>query len=377
MEKDKKIATSKVLVVMLLILVMGLAVFIGLWATRGSPEQKRKVTVTVTEKKRIVSVREVKQERRERIQKRREVKRERLKGTSFGEKRSVKKLSNAWVVWIGPGSFYMGSPGDEPGRYKREEGPQTHVTLSRGFWMWRTEVTQGHFSELMGYNPSYFSNCGTNCPVETVNWHEAALFCNRLSSRQGLESCFNCRGSGASARCAVKFKYSGGNHHRCNGWRLPTEAEWEYAARAGTRSAIYSGTFKILGEHNAPALDGISWYGGNSGVNYSGAKNCSGKKWKERQYTNSNRCGTHPVARKRPNQWGLYDMLGNVWEWCLNWNYKYPGGHVTDPGGPSHGFKKVHRGGAWKSQVRAVRAANRYPGKPNKSSLSVGFRCVR
>ncbi|MFP4309678.1 MAG: SUMF1/EgtB/PvdO family nonheme iron enzyme, partial [Desulfococcaceae bacterium] len=181
--------------------------------------------------------------------------------------------------------FTMGSPEDEPGRYDDER--QHLVRLTKDFWMQTTEVTQGQWEAVMGENPSNFQNCGAECPVERVSWNDAKEFIDRLNELDSK-----------------------------NRYRLPTEAEWEYSARAGTETALYNGPIEILGDRNAPALDPIAWYGGNSGVEYEGGWDSSG--WPEKQYGHQ-RAGTHPVGLKEPNPWGLHDMIGNVWEWCSDW----------------------------------------------------------
>ncbi|KPA16234.1 serine/threonine protein kinase, partial [Candidatus Magnetomorum sp. HK-1] len=201
-------------------------------------------------------------------------------------------------VYIEPGTFMMGSPPDEPGRNDNET--QHQVTLTKGYYLQTTEVTQGQWKAVMGNNPSYFSNCGDDCPVEKVSWNDAQEFIQEINQKDAYI------------------------------YRLPTEAEWEYAARAGSTTALYNGPIEILGDRNAPALDPIAWYGGNSCVSYSGGYNCSD--WSQTQY-NCSSCGTHPVAQKQANAWGLYDMSGNVWEWCSDWYGSYPDISVTDPGG--------------------------------------------
>lgn len=159
----------------------------------------------------------------------------------------------------------------------------------------------------------------------------------------------------------------------CKGYRLPTEAEWEYAARAGSVASTYAGDLKILGERNAPILDGIAWYGGNSGVTYSGGYDCHG--WKATQYPASS-CGPHPIQQKRPNAWGLSDMLGNVFEWCWDWYGEY-GDVRSDPQGPSSGTNRVFRGGAWSYDAGGVRAANRLSTRPGSREWFMGFRLCR
>jgi formylglycine-generating enzyme required for sulfatase activity len=264
----------------------------------------------------------------------------------------------------------MGSPSNEPGRYDDEVSHR--VTITRDFWLQATEVTQGQFQDAMSYNPSFFPSCGRSCPVEQVNWHEAAAYCNALSSREGLGQCYTCSGSGREVSCDMSSRYS--TPYTCPGYRLPTEAEWEHAARAGTATALYTGSINILGRKNAPVLDPIAWYGGNSGVSYSGGFDCSG--WPERQQ-NASSCGTHPVRQKRPNSLGLYDILGNVFEWCHDWYGAYPTGVETNPVGPGTGSVRVLRGGSWFNLARYVRAANRLGSTPGSRDNGIGFRPSR
>jgi formylglycine-generating enzyme required for sulfatase activity len=274
-----------------------------------------------------------------------------------------------WVL-VKAGSFVMGSPTGEPG--KRVDEISHPVTITRDFWLQATEVTQGQFQDAMGYNPSNFTSCGQNCPVERVSWSEAAAYCNALSLREGLRQCYSCSGSGREVSCDTSSRYS--TLYTCPGYRLPTEAEWEHAARAGTTTALYTGSITILGEMNAPALDPIAWYGGNSGVSYSGGFDCSS--WTERQ-RNASTCGTHPVRQKRPNSLGLYDMLGNVWEWCHDWYGEYPTGVETDPVGPGAGSGRVLRGGSWNLNAGFTRTAYRDKRAPGSHFSNFGFRPSR
>jgi formylglycine-generating enzyme required for sulfatase activity len=246
-------------------------------------------------------------------------------------------------VYIAPGAFTMGSPSNEPGRDGDEK--QHRVTLTRGYFLQATEVTQGQWKAVMDSNPSSFKNCGDDCPVENVSWNDAQNFIQKLNQKEGG-----------------------------NKYRLPTESEWEYAARSGSEGPIYAGKFVIRGKNNAPALDDIAWYGGNSCVDYSGGKDCSG--WDEKQYSCSS-CGTHPVALKKPNAWGLYDMIGNVWEWCQDWKGDYPSRAVTDPTGPSGGSGRVARGGSWYCDARYCRSADRGYVGPGVGSNGLGFRLLR
>ena len=215
-------------------------------------------------------------------------------------------------IWIAPGGFLMGSPADEEGRFGDEL--QHEVRISEGFWMGKYEVTQGEWESVMGANPSAFKDCGPRCPVEQVSWFDAEEFIRRLNGRES------------------------GKGHR---YRLPTEAEWEYAARAGTTGARYG----ELGE--------IAWYDENSGDR------------------------THPVGQKQANAWDLHDMLGNVWEWTGDWYGEYPPGSVTDPQGSSSGSARVFRGGSWNYRARGVRSAYRNNFSPGYRDSHIGFRLVR
>ncbi len=231
----------------------------------------------------------------------------------------------AGYVLIPAGTFWMGSPSGERGRFPNER--RHEVTLTRSFFLKATEVTQGEYKSLMGNNPSYFRSCGESCPVENVSWRQAVDYCRALSRSEGLEDCYH---DGRALRSLD-----------CDGYRLPTEAEWEYAARAGSEEARYG----RLGE--------VAWYWDNAGRR------------------------TRAVGQKLPNAWGLYDMLGNVWEWCGDWYGSYPSGAVTDPTGPSSGRNRVVRGGGWGDDARYVRAANRSGFTPSYRYRYVGFRCAR
>ena len=247
------------------------------------------------------------------------------------------------MIRVPAGEFMMGSPSNESGRYDNET--QHRVRITKDYWLGETEVTQGLWKVVMGSNPSSFSSCGDDCPVEQVSWNDCQEFIMRLNSM-----------------------VSGG------GFRLPTEAEWEYAARAGTTTAIYTGSMRILGDNNSPELDPIAWYGGNSCVSYSGGYDCSG--WSGKQYSCSS-CGTNPVAKKKPNSWGLYDMIGNVWEWCEDWYGDYPSGSVTDPAGASSGSGRVLRGGGWGGNAGGCRSADRGRDDPGNRYSIFGFRLAR
>jgi len=264
------------------------------------------------------------------------------------------------------GTFTMGSPPGEPGH--DDDEAQHQVTLTHDVLVQTTEVTQGQFEDVMGYDPSRYPACGRDCPVERVSWSEAASYANRLSDLADLPDCYSCSGSGPDVTCEPS-----GSPYQCTGYRLPTEAEWEYAARAGTKTALYTGNLTIQGEMSSPELDGIAWYGGNSGVSYADALDCSG--WPGRQSTASF-CGPHPVQQKQANGAGLYDMLGNVWEWCNDWYGPY-GDAATDPTGPATGTARVTRGGGWVDLANFVRTARRDSKAPGSRDGHLGFRTVR
>ncbi|MGO8672163.1 MAG: formylglycine-generating enzyme family protein [Capsulimonadaceae bacterium] len=224
--------------------------------------------------------------------------------------------------WIPPGTFTMGSPEDEPGLYF-VEGPLHPVTISRGFWLGSTPCTQEQWHAVTGANPSGFP--GEDRPVETVSWKDCMEFCARLSSEvPGLSV------------------------------RLPSEAEWEYACRAGTTSAFSDGGSCTAPVGADPALDRLGWY------------------------TENSEHGTHPVGRKKPNGWGLYDMHGNVWEWCLDTSYRpYDVSRQVDPHFErADGATRVTRGGSWKSIARGCRSACRVGSGPGFRGDGIGFRLL-
>jgi len=262
-------------------------------------------------------------------------------------------VPEGWVC-VPAGSYTMGSPDDEPGRYDNET--QHQVTLTCGFLMKATEVTQAEWQAVMGSNPSYCVSCGGTCPVERVSWNKVVAYCNALSSSEGLERCYQDSGGADydAADAAARVPPAWPQGLACLGYRLPTEAEWEYAARAGTQTAFYTGAITNAGNDcgDDPNLDLAGWYCGNAGGSI------------------------HPVGGKPANAWGLYDMLGNVWEWCWDWYGDYPGA-VSDPLGPPAGSYRVTRGGSRNDYAVYARAANRSGYGPNGVSYNLGFRPVR
>lgn len=220
--------------------------------------------------------------------------------------------TNIELRWIPAGTFNMGSPANEDGRL-RAEGPQHEIRISRGYWMGAYEVTQRQYETVMGVNPALFKRVGANAPVEQVSWEDAQRFIDRLNAKGG----------------SVEY-------------RLPTEAQWEYACRAGTLGPYYAD------------LDSIAWYDNDS------------------EYS------THPVGQKQADAWGLYDMLGNVSEWCQDWLGDYAPGSATDPAGPSSSVVngRVLRGGSWTDGAEFCRSAFRFSRNPKTQQPYTGFRVV-
>jgi formylglycine-generating enzyme required for sulfatase activity len=233
------------------------------------------------------------------------------------------------MVFIPPGTFRMGSPTNELGR-SQKENPQTEVTISRGFWMGEYLVTQGEYQALMGSNPSYFIadngfSGDLTRPVDSVSWFEATDYCAALTQRER-----------AAERIPNNTLY-----------RLPTEAEWEYACRAWTSTRFGYGD-----DPGYTNLANYAWYYENSGGM------------------------THPVGQKLPNAWGLFDMHGDLEEWCQDWYGPYLGGTVVDPQGPPTGLLRVIRGGYWEDNASYCRSASRNLHEPDAKHFHLGFRVL-
>jgi formylglycine-generating enzyme required for sulfatase activity len=243
-------------------------------------------------------------------------------------------------TWLQPGLYSMGSP-DSATYRESDEAPVTRVTLTHGFWMSRYEVIQEEYQSLMGTNPSWFTN-DLKRPVENVSWSDATNYCGQLTRHEQ-----------AAGRLPAGCLY-----------RLPTEAEWEYSCRAGSTTR-YS-----FGEDPTGSLLGYyAWVYDNSGSSVPPNGNFY---FIDGKYYTSQATGS-----RQPNPWGLYDMHGNVWEWCLDWyQANLPGGSVVDPQGPTNGATRVIRGGSWNCGPQTCRSAYRCSSDPSVQSSGLGFRPI-
>ena len=230
----------------------------------------------------------------------------------FGAKTFTVNGVQFTMMPVEAGTFTMGATSEQvnPGS---DEKPTHQVTLTNNYYIGQTEVTQALWKAVMGSKPSYYK--GDNRPVEQVSWNDCHEFITKLNSLTGQK------------------------------FRLPTEAEWEYAARGGKKSKGY----QYSGSNN---LDEVAWYGGNSSFQ------------------------THDVATKQPNELGVYDMSGNVWEWCQDWYGSYSRTSQTNPTGATSGSRRVNRGGSWFYGARLCRSSNRFNYSPSYTSYYLGLRLV-
>ena len=248
-----------------------------------------------------------------------------------GDAPEYSEANGIQLIGIPSGTFCMGS---EARGSDSVVQPTHSVSLTRPLWMGRTEITQAEYEEATGERPSYHAGCD-DCPVENVSWYEAALFANLVSAAEGLEQCYS----------GFAEPEPAGDQYACDGFRLPTEAEWEYAAKAGTELA-YSGSTEV---------SAVAWTEENSG-GY-----------------------THPSDSLSPNAWGLYDMSGNVWEWTGDWydSEYYSASPSKDPDGPIEGSLRVNRGGSWGESGDAALASVRRGSLPDDLGIYLGLRLAR
>lgn len=244
------------------------------------------------------------------------------------------------MIRISAGSFDMGCTSGQS-NCVGDNVTVMPVTLTHDYFIGQTEVTQGEYEAVMGSNPAFFTLCSSICPVESVTWHMAAVYANAVSSSSGLTECYNCTSAGLSSSCSLAM-----DPYTCDGYRLPTEAEWEGAARCG-EDLLFSGSNN--------AYD-VAWYADNSDAT------------------------THPVGLLAPNACSLYDMSGNVAEWTQDLYdiFYYDGGGRTDPTGASSGTTRVYRGGYWTDRFTSeLGVIARRADVPGAFYDQVGFRLAR
>lgn len=257
---------------------------------------------------------------------------------------NIKPTPEAGYVWIPAGTFDMGCTPGQSNCYWDEDPHR--VTLTHGYFIGATEVTQYDFEQAMGYVPAWFTACdlyGADCPVEQVSWYEAAAYANTKSHESGLQECYACSGTGPTVWCGQAL-----DPYDCTGYRLLTEAEWEMAARCG------------------------------EDLQYAGSTNISSVGWVDANSEST----THAVADLEANACGIYDMSGNVWEWTQDWYepYELPvpaWTSVKDPVGAESGSVRVFRGGGWFYDASYARVSNRFNDLPERISYGLGFRIGR
>ncbi len=293
----------------------------------------------------------------------------------------VLDMAGGCYAALSAGSFTMGAPLSEVSRFGDDE-TQHVVSFTRMFLFQATEITQGQFESITGFNPSRHSltgsgtDCGTSCPVENVSFYDLLAYANALSRAEGLAPCYaltnvSCvdatsvgaddqgcmtqmRGGIQSATVALAGVAS---VYDCEGYRLPTDSEWEYGARAGDPRATYNGELDagilLACDVANPTLDPIAWFCGNSGNE------------------------SHPVSMLSPNEWGIYDTSGNVWEWTWDWYIVDNTTPEVDPEGPATGSGRCLRGGCFGNTEGHLRAANRWSQPASFRSSQIGGRLAR
>lgn len=274
------------------------------------------------------------------------------------------------MVWVEPGRFTMGSPSSEPGRYDDEV--QHRVELTEGFYVGTLEVTQGLWSSVMGSPPASgqelkgYSLSSSDYPVVYISWCDAVLFANALSLRDGLTPAYRLPSGFSSSMVDDACNSKSGSvswDRSADGYRLLTESEWEYAARAGSAHR-YAGTSR----------DSEMCRYGN--VFNPSSKSAFGFDW-ESFSCEDGHAALAPVGSFEANAWGLYDMSGNVWEWCWDWYGEYPQDASVDPSGPRSGSYRVLRGGSWRNRPAGLRTADRSGDNPDYDSNFLGLRLSR
>ncbi len=234
----------------------------------------------------------------------------------------------------------------EPGTYTRGDDVDTYaqpkhlVTITKAFWIGKYELLGSEYNKVMGEGADYYES--ERHPLDSVNWYDAVEFCNKLSEYEGLTPVYTIDGEDVSW------------DQNADGYRLPTEAEWELACRAGTSTSLYNGEMPRIdfSPHTHPLLDEIAWYGERTGVAYQ-------------------------VGLKKPNQFGLYDMIGNLAEWCWDWAASYSSSAKVDPMGPENGRRKIAKGGSYAAEPNIARCGTRYEVSPAGTGLGATFRVAR
>jgi formylglycine-generating enzyme required for sulfatase activity len=287
-----------------------------------------------------------------------DVEQEELEAEHLPEELQVSGLS---FVLLDAATFLMGSPEEEAGRSELEH--QHQVTLTAPYYISTTEVTRGLFLSYMSVEDEAEAIClEETCPIHFITWHEAVFFTNHLSQQEGFQACYVCEGEGKEAYCFQNPEFS--NIYNCEGYRLPTEAEWEYAARAGTTAAIWTpeGGGELPEEviHSCEA----EWVFED------------GTKLSDWAWFCANALHPNPVAQLLPNDWGLYDMSGNVWEWTHDSYRDYPEEAEENPTAPHSNGLMALRGGRWANEPYALRSSKRIHLAPTEYG-NFGFRLVR